>query len=103
MPTVKYVANPSPQDGTSAIKLGPDRFLRMNAEPMEISDKEFAQLNGQYKLEVVDEEGAPAPTEPVSSGDPVAAAPTPSRPVVFPAPSSTSPFDNTLDTPAEGS
>ena len=107
MPTVKYVANASPQDGTSAIKLEGERFLHLGGDPIKVSDEEFAQLNGLYQLEEVsDEEATPAPTGPITAESPVTGATAsvnpvaPQRPsIVFPV---SPPTDPSTTSPPEG-
>lgn len=56
MPLVVYTANISPLNGTGAIKLSGDRFLKMKGTPVEVSDAELAQLRSRFVLDEVEDQ-----------------------------------------------
>jgi hypothetical protein len=59
MPLVQYVGNYDPANATGRILLAPDelgrvRTIDLHGLPVELSDEEYAHLQGSYRLSILD-------------------------------------------------
>jgi hypothetical protein len=95
MPLTRYVSNTSSSDPVGAIKLEPDsegvERILVKGETLELTDKEFASLSGQYVLKNLDEqEDKSSSTSSVQSFPPASS-------------QSVAPVSSPPSTPAQGS